>query len=422
VLAAHAELARRGLRCLALARRPLADGAERAAAALETDLVLLGIVGMLDPPRPEVPAAVAQARRAGLRVIMITGDAPDTARAIAGQIGLGEPRVLTGAQISGLADAELAERLRAPLVLARAEPEHKLRVVELLQRDGEVVAMTGDGVNDAPALRRADIGVAMGIRGTDVAKGASDLVLLDDCFASIVAAIEEGRRQYDNIGKFVRYLLASNGGEIAAILLCVLLGAPLVLLPVQILWINLLTDGATALALGLEKPEPGVMARPPRPRHEPLLDRAGALRVLLLGGYIGLATTALFLSAGPEDPAALERARTLAFAGIVLIEKVNAFGFRALHVAPWRVPFFSNPALLVAIAAMLGLQVAAVELAPLQRLLHTVPLAAADWLLILGLALPVVPLGEALRRAGPQLGSPSASGSGSPASARSSRR
>jgi Ca2+-transporting ATPase len=238
----------------------------------------------------------------------------------------------------------------------------------------------------------------MGIRGTDVAKGASDLILLDDCFASIVAAIEEGRRQYDNIQKFVRYLLSSNTGEIVAILLCVLLGAPLVLLPVQILWINLLTDGATALALGLEQPEPGVMARPPRPRHEPLLDRFGAARVLVLGAYIGLATAAVFLWNAPGDPAALERARTLAFAGIVLIEKVNAFGFRALHVAPWRVPFFSNPALLAAIAAMLALQVASVEFAPLQRMLHTVPLGLADWLLLAALAMPIVPLGEWVRR------------------------
>jgi Ca2+-transporting ATPase len=423
VLAAHAGLASRGLRCLALARRALSDPTPGAAEDLERELVLLGVVGMLDPPRPEVPPAVARAQGAGLRVIMITGDAPDTARAIAAQIGLGQPQVVVGTELAALADEELAARLRAPLVLARAEPEHKLRVVELLQRDGEVVAMTGDGVNDAPALRRADIGVAMGVRGTDVAKGASDLVLLDDCFASIVAAIEEGRRQYDNIAKFVRYLLTSNAGEVAAILICVLLGAPLVLLPVQILWINLLTDGATALALGLEKAEPGVMSRPPRPPREPLLGRRAALGVAVIGLYIGSVTAALFLASSPHLPGELERARTLAFAGIVLIEKANAFGFRALYAPLWRLPFFSNPALLLAVAAMLALQVAAVELAPLQRLLHTVPLAPRDWLLLVALALPVIALGECVRRLGAGAQSRSGSESASKAApARSSRR
>jgi Ca2+-transporting ATPase len=196
----------------------------------------------------------------------------------------------------------------------------------------------------------------------------------------------------------VRYLLTSNAGEVAAILICVLLGAPLVLLPVQILWINLLTDGATALALGLERAEPGVMSRPPRSPGEPLLGRAGVIGVVAIGLYIGAATAAIFLLADPGSPGGLERARTLAFAGIVLIEKANAFGFRALHAPLWRVPFFSNPALLAAVAGMIGLQVAALELAPLQRLLHTVSLAPGDWLMLGAFALPVLALGECVRR------------------------
>jgi Ca2+-transporting ATPase len=376
-----------GLRTLALARRTLAPDVSLEADALERELVLLGIVGILDPPRPEVPEAVARARAAGIRVVMVTGDAAPTALSIAGQIGLPAGAAITGPALDALDDDALATAVADGAVFARTTPEQKLRLVEVLQARGEVVAMTGDGVNDAPALERADIGVAMGMRGTDVARGAADMVLTDDNFASIVHAVEEGRRQVDNLRKFVRYLLCSNLGEATAIVANVLLGGPLILLPVQILWVNLITDGVTAVALALEPLEAGAMQRPPRPVREPLLDRGGWLLVVGLGGWIGLAALVLFQQA-LGDPAGEVHARTLAFTGLVAMEKVAVLGFRALRAPLGAVGFWSNPWLLAALAGMLSLQVAAVHVPWLQRILHTAPLAPADWLLIAALSLP----------------------------------
>jgi Ca2+-transporting ATPase len=396
-LAAWQRFAEQGLRTLALARRALPADAGIAPDALERDLVLLGVVGILDPPRPEVPAAVAEARAAGIRVVMLTGDALPTALSIARQIGLPAARGVTGAEFEALSDDAVAEAVAQGAVFARTTPEQKLRLVELLRARGEVVAMTGDGVNDAPALQRADIGVAMGVRGTDVARGAADMVLLDDDFASIVHAVEEGRRQVDNLQKFVRYLLSANLGEAAAIIANVLLGGPLILLPVQILWINLVTDGVTAVALALEPLEAGAMRRAPRPVRQPLVDRRGWLQVLAIGGWIAVAVLVLFhqaLDAGDEV-----RARTLAFTGLVVLEKAAVLGFRSLSAPLSAVGWASNPWLLAAIASMLGLQAAAVHLPWLGALLHTTPLSASDWLLLLVLALPALVLSEAWKRA-----------------------
>ena len=396
IQAAYTTMARSGLRTLALARRRLPEGTPLDADTVERDLTFLGVVGIIDPPRPEVPAAIRTARRAGIRTIMITGDAADTAMAIAARIGLEVEHALTGRDLENMDDDRLRTVLRDRHVLfARTTPENKLRIVTLLQSLGEVVGMTGDGVNDAPALKKADIGIAMGRRGTDVAKGAADMVLTDDNFASIIGAVEEGRRQYDNIQKFVRYLLSSNTGEVLAILVNILLGGPLILLPVQILWMNLVTDGMTAVALGLEPAEKGVMERPPRPVNEPILDRAGIVMIAVLGGYIGVATLWLFhhyIRAGTEAGAVL--AQTVAFTGIIVLEKLNVFNYRALREPMAVIGFFSNPWVLLAWTVTVGLQVCAVYLPFLQDALHTVPLGWGDWGLIFAVAAPVFAITE----------------------------
>ncbi len=264
------KMAAQGLRVLGIAYRPLQVLPVELKPELERDLCLLGLVGIVDPARPEAKAAVATARAAGIRPVMITGDHALTAEAIALDLGILLPgqKAITGAQIDAMSDAELLEAFRQTSAFARVSPEHKLRLVRVLQSQDEIVAMTGDGVNDAPALKQADIGVAMGITGTDVSKGAADMVLTDDNFASIVAAVEEGRVIYDNIRKFIKYLLSSNVGEILVMFLALLIGLKIPLLAIQILWINLVTDGLPAIAIGFEPAEPGVMRRKPRPPKE----------------------------------------------------------------------------------------------------------------------------------------------------------
>ncbi len=390
-LAACEHFAEQGLRTLALARRVLPDELQLSEEDVEAELTLLGAVGIIDPPRPEVPQAIRMARNAGIRVVMVTGDAAATAIAVARRIGLPANRAVQGPELASLTDAELLEAIDNDVVFARTTPEHKLRIVTLLQERGHVVGMTGDGVNDAPALKRADIGIAMGLRGTDVAKGAADIVISDDNFASIVAAIEEGRRQYDNIGKFVRYLLSSNTGEVLAIFVNVVLGGPLILLPVQILWMNLVTDGMTAVALGLEPAENGVMQRPARASHEPILDRAGVAMVTLLGAYIAGATLWLFhVYLGSEQPEDVRLAETVAFTGIILLEKANVFNFRSLSEPLSRIGIFSNPWVIAAWATTVGMQVCAVYVPFLSAALHTVPLGWREWGSIALLALPVI--------------------------------
>jgi len=396
---AYEALAEQGLRTLAIARRVQRSGEALPSDAegVERDLTLLGIVGIFDPPRAEVPGAIALARSAGIKVLMITGDALATARTIARQIGLPTAHALRGADLDAASDDDLRRYLEDDVVFARTTPEHKLRIVDALQREGRVVAMTGDGVNDAPALKKADIGIAMGIRGTDVARGAADIVITDDNFASIIAAVEQGRRQLDNIKKFVGNLLSSNLGEIFAIVGNIVSGSPLIFLPVQILWINLVTDGLTSIALGVEPPEPGVMSRGPTAPGAPILSRARLGVLIAMGVYVGIATLWLFESA-LGDGADLARARTLAFTAMIVLEVVNALNFRGLDAPLRELGLFGNPWLLLAMAGSIGLQVLAVY-TPLGRdFLHLAPLHAEDWLLIGAISLPLLGVSEAVKR------------------------
>ncbi len=389
------QIADAGLRALALAERTLDHDTPLDADTVEKDLVLLGLVGIIDPPRMEVPAAIEEAERAGISVVMITGDAAPTAAAIASAVGLPSARVLTGPELDKITDDELSAAIDAGAVFARVAPEHKVRIVQVLQKRGLRVAMTGDGVNDAPALKQSNVGIAMGIRGTDVARGVADMVLTDDNFASIVAAVREGRRQYQNIQKFVSYLLSSNSAEVLAICAAILIGGPLILLPVQILWMNLVTDGPTALALGLEREDPDIMDAPPRPPREPILNETRLRLVLWTSAYIALATLALFWWCGAQNTQTLAYAQTMAFTGMIVLEKVNVFNFRSLQ-RPAIDRAFNAPQnnwLWIAVAGSLMLQVAAVYVPPLQVALHTVPLDLIDWLALLVVALPVLVVG-----------------------------
>lgn len=386
---AYENMARSGLRVLALADR-VSDQEQ----IEEDNLCLLGFVGLIDPPRREVPDAIARARSAGIRVIMITGDSPVTARAIAEQMNLPSDEVVTGKELDALGDAELVELLQRDVIFARTHPADKMRLVKALQSAGAVIAMTGDGVNDAPALKRADIGVAMGQRGTDVAQEAADLILLDDNFTTIVNAIAEGRRQFANIKKFVRYLLSSNAGEVLALVANLIIGGPLIFLATQILWMNLITDGVTAVALGLEKKEADQMQQPPRQPNEPILGRAGFLMILCFGLYTGGASLFLFYTYLPVDPFL---ANTLAFTAMVVFEKMSVFAFRSFTTPVTLLGWGSNRALILALISMLGLQVAAVYVPFFQTMLHTVPLGVEHWQWIAILALPLVIVPEAIK-------------------------
>jgi Ca2+-transporting ATPase len=391
--AVNDQLAEDGLRVLAVAERPdspLGDIDE-----VEADLTLLGLVGLQDPPRPEAAAAVAACRAAGIRPVMITGDQPRTARVIGRELGLLQPEdwVVTGAELDALDDVALQEALPRISAYARVSGEHKLRIVRAWRRRGEVVAMTGDGVNDAPALREADIGIAMGITGTDVTKEAGDIVLADDNFATIVAAVEEGRAIADNIRKVLRFLLSCNAAEIGVMIAAVLLNLPLPLLAVQILWMNLVTDGLPALALGAEPPERDVMRRPPVRPGAPLLRRAAIRDLLIEAALMVLATlAALLLALAGGLP--VETARTMAFTTLVLAQLWQAFNCRSEVEPLLRLGIGSNPRLLQAVGLAVLLQLGVVYLPPAWPIFHTEPLAPAQLLACLALSAIVWPAVE----------------------------
>ncbi|MGX1158865.1 cation-translocating P-type ATPase [Streptomyces albogriseolus] len=400
VAAAGDALASQGLRVLAVARREL-DGPRPAQEEAESALTLLGLVGMLDPPRPEVTDAVAACRRAGIRVVMVTGDHPLTAEAVARRVGIvrrPDPVVVTGARLDAMDGEALDSLLAEPsdLLLCRVSPEHKMRVVTAFQRRGEVVAVTGDGANDAPALKHADIGVAMGASGTDVAREAASMVLLDDSFASIAAAVRLGRAVYQNIRKFLVYLFSHNIGELIPILAATFAGFPLVpISAVQILAIDLGSDVLPALALGAEPPEPDVMDRPPRSRHERLFSAAVVGRILFLGGIQATCVSAVFFwhigSAGipfdafTKDTLAYQEAITMVQAGIVLSQFFNALTVRSDRQSVLKAGLLSNPALLAAGGFGVAFMVAISYAPPLQAVFNTAPLDAADWAVLAGL-------------------------------------
>ena len=373
ILAENAAMAGRGLRVLGVAFRTSADApASAPAGELEEGLAFLGLVGMIDPPRPEASVAVRTCRAAGIRPVMITGDHPGTALAVARSLGIGgDDTVVTGAELSRKTPVEIAAIVRQTDLYARVSPGHKLAIVSALQSDGHVVAMTGDGVNDAPALRKADIGVAMGASGTDVAREAADMILTDDNFATIVSAVEEGRVIYDNVRKFILYILASNVGEILVMLLGPVLGMPLPLLPLQILWINLLTDGLPALALGVEPAEADVMRRPPRPPKEGALTYRMWAYVLAVGGLLGLLCLAV---AFPLYRAGDPSWRTALFTTLTFAQMAHVLAIRSGRETLFRRGIFTNRPLLLAVASTVLLQLAAVYAPPLQAIFRTVPL------------------------------------------------
>jgi P-type Ca2+ transporter type 2C len=395
----NTELAGEALRTLGVASRTLAAGAfdsEHPDDRVEQDLVFVGLIGMIDPPRAEARAAVARARAAGIRPIMITGDHPITAAVIASElgIGIGGPAV-TGAELTRMSDGELARVVQTASVYARVNPDHKLRIVKALQSHGATVAMTGDGVNDAPALKTADIGVAMGIAGTDVSKEAADIVLADDNFATIVAAVEEGRAIFANIRKFLRYLLSSNIGEVITMFFGVLLAGPLglsaasgpgVVLPLaatQILWINLVTDGAPALALGVDPADPRIMTAPPRPPGEPVITGRMWWGIILVGAVTALGALLVLdaslpggLIAGAGD---LRHGQTAVFTTLVFFSLFTVFSARSDEQSAFR-GLFSNGWLWGAVLLAVALQVAVVHLPFLQAAFGTVALGWGDWL------------------------------------------
>ena len=409
IMACNDELAGEALRTLGVAFRSVPKTAHDGGGfdeAVERDLVFLGLIGMIDPPRDEAKEAVAKAKGAGIRPIMITGDHPNTASVIAAELGIAaDGRAVTGKELGQMADATLDRTVREVSVYARVNPEHKLRIVRALQRDGLTVAMTGDGVNDAPALKTADIGVAMGMTGTDVSKEAADMVLADDNFATIVAAVEEGRAIFANIRKFLRYLLSSNIGEVMTMFFGVVLagviglskseggGVVLPLLATQILWINLVTDGAPALALGLDPADANTMNEPPRPNGESVLTPRMWVEILLVGAVMALGTLIVLDASLPggliEGSGTTSYGQSMAFTTLVLFQLFNVFNARSDERSAFE-GLFVNPWLWSAVGLSLLLHAAVLYIPILQEAFSTTSLSVGDWLVCAAVASTVL--------------------------------
>lgn len=374
--AANDRLAKKGMRVLGVAFRLMNSIPEVMQTDLEQNLTIVGLFGMIDPPRNEVKDAVATCRAAGIRPVMITGDHPLTAIEIARQLGISDNgRALTGVEIESLSFDELKNVVDEVNVFARVAPEHKLKIVQALQENGHIVSMTGDGVNDAPALRKADIGVAMGITGTDVSKEASDMVLLDDNFATIVAAVQEGRTIYDNIRKFVRFSVAGNIGKVLVMLIAPFLGKPLPLLPLQLLWLNLLTDGLLGLGMGVENPEPDTMKRKPYSPTEGVFSRGAGFQTIWIGAMIGALALGLgswyFFTGRPEW-------QTMIFTSLAFMQVFQALASRSNKESLFKMGVLSNPLLAGMALLVVALQLAVLYIPALSKFFEVIPLSGCD--------------------------------------------
>jgi len=411
ILAANDRMTQDALRVLGMAYRITPDLPDISdPEKIELDLVFAGLIGMIDPPRPEVPPALSKGLQAGIRTVMITGDYANTARAIAESIGLLRTghQVLSGPDLNEMDDERLKHDVLHTDVFARVSPEHKMRIVEALRANGEVVAMTGDGVNDAPSIKRADIGVAMGITGTDVAKESADMVLTDDNYASIVAAVEQGRIIYDNIRKFVYFLLSSNVAEIMIIFLATIAGLPTPLTAIQLLWLNLLTDGAPALALAMEKGDPDIMQRKPRPTDEPIINKSMGSGIILqtitqAGATLGAFCVGLLWHLQQNLPAGanplvyllkydwrgvdVQTAETMAFVTLSLCELFRAYTVRSERLSIFQIGVFSNRYMQYAVGFSIFLLLLVTGLPFLQPIFNTHFMSLTEWSIVVGLAL-----------------------------------
>ncbi|MBI4344084.1 MAG: cation-translocating P-type ATPase [Euryarchaeota archaeon] len=396
ILEANRTMASKGLRVLALAYRRVAGTGGLGREEMEKDLVFAGMEGMIDAPRGEVKEAIGRCERAGIKTVMITGDHRATAEAVARELGiLKGGSILTGAELDGLDDGAFEGMVEGVRVYARVSPFHKIRIIKALKKSGHVVAMTGDGVNDAPALKIADVGIAMGITGTDVAKEASDMVLADDNFVSIVAAVEEGRGIYDNIRKYLAFLLSCNLGEILAMFAAALLNWPIPLLAIHLLYVNLATDGLPALALGIDPAAPDIMERPPRSPRDGVFHRMKGF-IVLLTVFLALGILAIFYWSLGRD--GLEEARTMAFAALILMELFNAYNCRSITHSLAKIGPLSNRWLNLAVIWEFLLLNAILFIPFFNPLFHTVPIAWTGYLVIGGAALSVVLVVEAWKR------------------------
>ena len=392
ILSIYDKMASKALRALAMAYKDITVVPEQDE-EIEQDLIFVGIQGMRDDPRPEVKDAIVMCEEAGIKSMMITGDFKATAQAIAEEVGI-FGKALTGQELDALSDAELEQGIEDIGIVARVSPEHKTRIVQALKKKGHIVAMTGDGVNDAPSLKKADIGIAMGITGTDVAKEAADMVLTDDNFASIVKAVEGGRHIYDNIVKFIYFLLCCNVGEIFVLFFAIILGFSRPLIPIQILWINLVTDGFPALALGVDPAEEGIMKRKPRDPQESIFAKGRGKSIVEIGLVMSVLVLIGFYFFG-ENTA---HARTLAFSSLVFVQLAHTFNARSEKRSIFDIGFFSNKYLIGAVLLSVGLQLAVVYTPVLQPLFETVSLNVKDWGLILALASVIIFFGELKKR------------------------